>query len=142
MRALIAAAVLAIVLVLVDSATPLTGLARFRETQISYRMIGSGAGRTEVWRTRVYTYEGDFVGTGAMTCTYIDRATSFRQCIGTYLLPLGKVNVAGAIVNRSTFELVVFQGTRFYAGVSGSAITRRYARRPPQSFITFYLVDQ
>jgi hypothetical protein len=117
-----------------------TGIARFRETQSSYRQVGQGAGRSEVWRTRVYTYEGKFVGTGVMSCVYIDTHTSSRQCLGTYLLPLGKISVAGAIVNRSAFELVVFQGTRYYADARGTSIIRRYSRRPPQSFVTFYLV--
>ncbi len=140
MRATLAfTAVAGVMLLLAGDALSVQGIGRFRESQISYRELGSGAGRTEVWRTRVYTYRGEFVGTGALTCTFIDSRTSFRQCIGTYVLPLGKISVAGAIINRSAFEMVVFAGTRYYAGSTGIVITRRFSRTPPQSFITFYL---
>ena len=134
---------LALLLVLADRAVStngVTGIGRFRETQVSGRTVGTGSGAIEVWRTRVYTYRGQTVGTGALTCIYVDNHTSFRQCTGTYLLPLGKIIVAGDVTNRGAFELAVIQGTRFYAGSHGTALFRLYAKHPAQSFVTFYLI--
>lgn len=145
MRRLIAIAIVAgfglgVLLVLADRANSVTGIGRFRETQISHRIIGTGAGAIEVWRTRVYTYSGTVVGTGAFACTFIDRHTSVRQCTGTYLLPLGKLIIAGEMFNRGGVELAVVAGTRFYSGSHGSAVFHLYAKQPPQSFLTFYLI--
>jgi hypothetical protein len=137
-RLVVAAVSLAIMLLLPSSASSVVGIAKFRERQISHRIIGQGAGRIEVWRTRVYTLPGKFVGTGVMTCIYVDHHSSHRHCTGSYLLPLGTVIVSGSFTFRAAFEIFVLTGDRFYEDTNGTMIVRRFAKVPPQSFITFY----
>lgn len=117
------------------------GPAEFRETQVSYRLIGQGAGRTEVWRTRIYTLKkGQFVGTGVTACIFADAHSSLRQCASTYRLPLGKVSTFGTIFTRSGYKVSIFTGSDFYEKAEGTAIVRRFGIKPYQNWLTFYFV--
>jgi hypothetical protein len=121
-------------------ANSVVGIGKFRETNVSHKVSGQGAGSTEVLRGRIYTYSGQFVGTNAATCSFVDEHTSFRQCVTTYLLPLGKIIAIGSFASRAGFEMIILGGTRYYANASGTVVTRRIGDNGgSDSFLTFYI---
>jgi len=113
------------------------GVARFRETQITHAVSGDLAASVETWRTRVWlAHKNQVVGTGALACIRLDDHTSIKECMGTYILPRGRIQVAGEIISRAAFQLTIVGGTGVYAGSKGTAI---FAGLPRLAVITFYL---
>jgi hypothetical protein len=114
-----------------------TGVSRFRETEISHFRNGVFPGATEVWRTRVWLLKKfQSIGTGVIVCTHVDLHTDIRECNGTYILPRGRIQVAGEIITRNSFQLTIIGGTGFYTGVGGTAI---FAGLPNPAAVTFFL---
>ncbi len=99
------------------------GVARFRETPITRATNGDHAGAVDVWRTRVWLLKKpQTVGTGAITCIRVDAHTYIRECQGTYILPRGRIQVAGEIITRAAFQLTVVGGTGVYISIGGVAV--------------------
>ncbi len=110
------------------------GVARFREIQITHAAAGDYAGAVEVWRTRVLLqHRAQTVGTGAIACTRIDSYTSVRECNGTYILPRGRIQVAGEIITRAAFQLTIVGGTGVYGAAGGVMVVLR------PGVVTFFL---
>lgn len=117
------------------SAKTINGIARFREVEVAHVYASPG----ESWRTRVFLFHSPkLVGTGAFACMHVDRNTSIRECSGTYILPQGRIQLAGSIVKRASFLLLIVGGSGIYAGASGTAIVSQIASSPRQAFLTFY----
>jgi len=138
MRLAVTVAIAAIIAVffLPGSATPL-GVSRFRETQVTYFDRGNVPGDTEIWRTRVWLqHKFQTVGTGAIACINIDVRSDVRECQGTYVLPRGRIQVAGQIITRRSFQLTIVGGTGVYTGVGGTAI---FTGLPNPAEVIFYL---
>jgi hypothetical protein len=134
MRRLLILAVL-VALILPGAAPALTGISRFRTTESAH--VGTGA--LEIWRVRILLVrESQTIGSGIIACI---RFRNVRQCIGTYVLPSGRVTVQGQyIANRERLTLTITGGTGSYAGVKGVAISSQIACCPRQAFLTFYFV--
>ncbi len=96
------------------------GVARFRETQVTHISTGVHAGATEVWRTEVWLLQKDqAVGTGVIACIRADRNTSIRECSGTYILPRGRIQLAGEIISHDSYLLSVVGGSGVYGAAGG-----------------------
>lgn len=79
----------------------------------------------ETWRTQVLLpNKNRIVGTGAWVCTFVDAHTSIRECMATYILPRGRVQIAGEVIDRSAFLLSIIGGTGAYSGALGVAVFR------------------
>lgn len=112
------------------------GVARFREVEATHQDGIRSAGNVETWRTRVLlTGKNKIVGTGALACIQIDDLTSVRQCTGTYILPRGRIQVSGQIINRRSFQMTIVGGTGVYTGAGGTAVFIG----GPTALITFFL---
>lgn len=127
----------ALLLASLGGASSNLGVARFGEQQVSHAVTGFKPGDVEVWRTQVVVLKrSKVIGTGAFACIYIDFHTSVRECQGTYILPRGRIQVAGEIISRSSFQLTIVGGTGVYTGVGGTAVFRG---SETAHIITFYL---
>lgn len=136
MRGAVAAALVLCTLALPGAQAAL-GIARFRETPITHVVHGFGAGHVEAWRTRVWLlHRQQPVGTGAIACIYVDTHTDVRECTGTYILPRGRIQVAGEIITRSAYQMTIVGGTGYYTGAHGVAIA---SGLPLLGVVTFYL---
>ena len=133
----IAAVVVAALALTSSSSSETQGVARFRETQISHALTGDAAASVEVWRTRVWLVtRQQAVGTGAIACVRVDNNTSTRECHGTYILPRGRIQVVGEILNRAAFQLSIVGGTGIYVAGGGVAV---FAGLKNPALITFFL---
>ena len=70
---------------------------------------------------------GNVVGWGNTICTRLGNGSS--QCMGTFVLPRGKVSVAGTRHGPAFFVLSITGGTGRYNGWSGTLIGRQIAYR-------------
>jgi len=128
--------IIAVALMIISPATP-TGVSRFRETQITHFSYGNYPGTAEVWRTRVWLLNKlQAVGTGAMACVYVDLHTDIRECNGTYIFPRGRIQVAGEIITRASFQLTIIGGTGVYSSAGGTAI---FSGLPNPALITLFI---
>jgi len=115
-----------------------SGVARFREREVAHYV--SPSTRLETWRTQVFLlHRSRLAGTGALVCVSVDTNTTVRECQGTYDLPLGRVQVAGEVIVRSSFELTIVGGTGIYEDARGVVQVSQYAPTPRRAFVTFYL---
>lgn len=120
---LAAAVTIAMLLPTTPAASEAKGVAHFREVEVSHSVLGDFAGATETWRTRVLLRTvQQAVGTGAVTCVRVEELTSARECVATYILPRGRIQLAGEIVTRSAYQLTITGGTGIYAAAGGVAI--------------------
>lgn len=108
--------------------------AEFNETEV-HRFVGH---ESETWRTRVYTRQGKFAGSGVVACVPTSSADSLQQCTGTYQLPRGRVAVQGLLTSRAGFNLVVVGGTDAYLGARGSMVVVQTQTTPRHSRLTFF----
>ncbi len=109
------------------------GVARFRETPVTH--ISSGV--IEAWRTQVWLpQEQQTVGTGVLACIRVDYYTDIRECNGTYILPRGRVQVAGEIITRAAYQLTIVGGSGVYVSTGGVAV---FVRLEGVTTIVFYL---
>lgn len=110
-----------------------TGIAYFREKQVTYTNQGNMPGGTAVWHTKVLLpHKQSTVGDGRIACIAIDYSST-KECFGTYILPLGRIKVQGEISNREHFQMAIVGGTGVYTGNGG------VAQFSDMSVITFYL---
>ncbi len=125
--AVVAVTALAVVAVVHADVNPKSpGVARFRETQVSHAVEGVHAGATETWRTQVWLLKKDqAVGTGLIACIKADRNTSIRECVGTYILPRGRIQIAGEIISHDAYQLSVIGGTGVYGAAGGVMVVLR-----------------
>jgi hypothetical protein len=113
------------------------GVARFRSVQISRATQGSGAASVEAWRTRVLLqYQNKTVGTGAWACVYVDKSTSVRECQATYILPRGRIQLAGEILSSASYQMTIVGGTGVYNDAGGVAV---FVGPVSNRIVTFYL---
>ncbi len=97
-----------------------TGVARFRQTVAVYESQGTYPGANEVWRTTVMLRNRpQTVGSGGIACVHV--TATVRECVGTFVLPLGRIQVTGEIVDRHVYQLAIVGGLGSYAGASGVA---------------------
>lgn len=109
------------------------GVARFRETSVTH--IRSGV--AEAWRTRVWLpREQQTVGTGVLACMRVDAYTDIRECSGTYILPRGRIQLAGEIITRAAYQLTIVGGSGIYISTGGVAV---FERLKDVTSIVFYL---
>ncbi len=102
------------------------GVARFRETQVTHAFTGVYAGATETWRTQVWLLKKDqAVGTGLIACIKADRNTTIRECVGTYILPRGRIQLAGEIISHNAYQLSIIGGTGVYGAAGGVMVVLR-----------------
>lgn len=120
---------------LVQGANPSSpGVARFRETVVAHQLSGVRAGATETWRTQVWLLHTDqAVGTGLIACIRADTDTTIRECDGTYVLPRGRIQVAGQVIDRTAFQLSVVGGSGVYGGAGGVMFVL------PPGLVSFFL---
>lgn len=130
--ALAVAALLALVLLAPSGAQ--ISQAIFNETEVK-RTVGD---ESDTWRTRVYTRSGKFAGTGVIACVPTSQFDSIQQCNGTYLLPRGRVAVAGLVSSRTGFNLVIVGGTDTYLGAKGNMVATQQSSVPRKSSLTFF----
>jgi hypothetical protein len=123
------------------SASDNTGIARFREIERTHTEFGEFAGSTETWRTTVLLRASGskVVGNGLMACTRIETLSPARECMGTYRLPEGSIQVAGVFSSRTQFTLLITGATGVYEGKPGTVTVSTIAVGPRQAFVTFYL---
>lgn len=97
---------------------PSSGIARFRQTQVSHTNQGDFPGATEVWQERVrLLHRAVVAGTGSIACIHVTAKTS--QCFGSYILPLGRIKVLGEFFGRSSYTLAIVGGIGAYTGATG-----------------------
>lgn len=108
--------------------------AEFNETEIRHA-VGH---ESETWRTRVYTRQGKFAGSGVIACVPTSTADSLQECTGVYILPRGSVAVQGGITSRGGFVLIVVGGTDAYLGVRGLAVVKETQKTPRHARLTFF----
>ncbi len=105
---------------------PGRGVARFRETPVTYVSAGGGAAKAEAWRTQVWLLtEQKIAGTGVIACIRVDAYTDIRECSGTYILPRGRIQVAGEIITRASYQLTIVGGTGVYIATGGVAVFKQ-----------------
>lgn len=115
----------------------LPGVARFRETQITHVSKGEGAGAIEVWRTRIWLLKKpQTIGTGLIACIRADNHTDIQECQSTYVLPRGRIQLAGEIITRVAFQLTIVGGTGVYNGAGGVGV---FTGLPNPAAVTFFL---
>lgn len=135
-----AAGLILVALVSADTGNAPSGIARFREAEISHAVLGDYAGAVETWRSRVYLlHRQQVVGTGVIACIRADGNTTIRECQGTFILPRGRIQVAGEIITRGAYQLVVVGGTGIYTGTTGVLTVQGTAPEPRQALVTFFL---
>jgi hypothetical protein len=84
------------------------------------RISGAGVGRHRMEKYRLWNRSITSVpiGNGALVCTYLGDHRSF--CTGQFIMPLGKLAVAGTRRQVYRAFLVVTGGTRAYYGAGGT----------------------
>lgn len=104
------------------------GVARFREVETT-RLIRYQVGSLSVWTTKILLLKNNTnVGFALYACAKI-RVRS--ECKATYVLPRGKIQVAGDVLSRGHAQMLILGGTGAYDKAHGIVqITR--------PFVTFY----
>jgi hypothetical protein len=77
------------------------------------------------------------IGHSDIVCTYTGNRS--RQCSGTYVLPRGKIVVAGSLRYWEFYRLAIVGGTDLYDNVRGSMSATLYARDPRKEILIFRL---
>ena len=146
-RAMVAAAVAAIATgaLVARSGGAGTGPAviRITDLQVEYRRVDAGAsgrvGDVELLRQQLYNrrISPRPIGSAYLLCTFLDRRA--RQCNGTYVLPKGKIVVAGALDSRLLYEAAIVGGTGLYDNARGALTVTATALRPRRNVLLFRL---
>jgi len=112
-----------LVVFLATSASPestTSGVAYFRQNTTLFAAQGAYPGAMEVRHVTVLLlHQPKTVGTGGLACTHITAAV--RECIGTYVLPLGRIQVEGETRSSTVYQLAIVGGLGSYAGAGGVA---------------------
>ena len=119
-------------------------LIRITGTQTRYARVdlatrGTSAGDAEFIRQALFNRRitTKSIGRSELVCTFT--FGNQRTCRGTYILPRGKLMVAGAIANREIYELAIVGGTGLYNNARGTFTAIRTALRPRREFLIFRL---
>jgi hypothetical protein len=124
-----------------------TGPATIRITDRLLALTGVDVGRNgrspgdmEISRHRLFdrTRARNVIGRAELVCTFVDRRRS-RSCRGTFILPRGKLMVAGVLQYRQFFVFAVTGGTGLYDNARGTLTVTRTARRPVRDLVVFRL---
>ena len=124
-----------------------TGPATIRVTdrELSVVRVDVGRRRTspgdmEIIRHRLFDRTGqpNVIGRAELVCTFVDARRS-RSCRGTYILPRGKIMVAGPLQYRQFYVLAVTGGTGLYDNARGTLSVTRTARRPVRDLVVVRL---
>ena len=129
------------------SATALTGpgVVRITGTQLSYSVVdngrrGTSPGDVEITQYRLFNkrVRNKPIGHAQLVCVIVSQ--SFRNCVGTYFLPAGKMTVSGALQFRALYDMAVTGGTGLYNNVRGTLVVTRRHRNPNTDLLLFRLV--
>lgn len=132
---LLAVAILAALAVAADSGTP-TGRIHLVGTLTEYHIIRLDPLDKEAWNFSLASSraKGKKFGYAILTCTYVSVKSSIRECVGTFSLPTGKLQVGGSFLYPSLFELAVTGSTGGYVAAGGTLT----ARLLPKSRTTYW----
>ncbi len=118
---------------------------RITDRQLSVVRVDIGARRTspgdvEIVRHRLFerARPRNVIGRAELVCTFVDAKRS-RACRGTYILPRGKIMVAGSLQYRQFYVLAVTGGTGLYDNARGTLSVTRTARRPVRDLVVVRL---
>ena len=121
------------------------GTIRITAREIGLSVVDRGApgrGPGDVILIRQFLYNKAIkkapIGHSDLVCTYTGSKT--RQCSGTYVLPRGKIVVAGSLQYREFYKLAVIGGTEIYDNVQGTLTATKYSLRPRRELLIFRLV--
>ena|SRR5436190_4385674 len=91
-----------------------------KHTHVDLGTSGPGAGDVDFYRERIYNKRitPHPIGHSDVTCT--STGTGSSSCLGTYLLPKGKLVVGGVIASHRAYVLAVLGGTGLYDNARGS----------------------
>jgi len=91
-----------------------------KHTHVDLGAKGPGAGDVDFYREHIYNKRitPRPIGHSDVTCT--STGSGSTSCLGTYLLPKGKIVVGGVIASHRAFVLAVLGGTGLYDNVRGS----------------------
>jgi hypothetical protein len=138
-----AAAVTAVVVARSGGATTGPGQIRITDMQVEYKRVFAGGsdrlGEMEVIRQRLYnpSISTRPIGRAYLLCTFMNSRS--RQCSATYLLPKGKIVVAGALDSRLFYELAVVGGTGLYDNARGTLTVTSTGLKPRRDVLLFRL---
>ena len=145
LSALVAIALLA--LTSWPTAYALTGPAVIRVTASEVRRVridlgrrGLTAGDVEVTRRLLFNKRitPKPIGHGEIVCTFTGGIS--RSCAGTFVLPRGKIVVAGTMLHKELFQLAVIGGTDIYTSVRGTLTVTSLPGKPRSDLLLFRLV--
>lgn len=94
-------------------------------------------GRTVVLK-EIRDRHGDTVGEAETVCVPVRRRSA--QCIGTFILPKGKIMVAGTRRSQEFFVFAVTGGTGVYLAAGGELAGRTFDTNPRRERLLFSLV--
>ncbi len=121
------------------------GIIRITDREIAFSRIdlgrrGRSTGDIEITRRLLFNkrIRPQAIGRSEMVCTVVGGTS--RQCNGTYVLPAGKIVVAGEMRYRQFFQLAVTGGTGLYNNVRGTLTVTSLGRRPRRDLVFFRLV--
>jgi hypothetical protein len=121
------------------------GIIRITDREIAFSRIDVGRpGRTpgdiEITRRLLFNkrIRPQAIGRSEIVCTVVGGTS--RYCDGTYVLPAGKIVVAGEMRYRQFFQLAVIGGTGLYNNVRGTLTVTSLGRRPRRDLVFFRLV--
>jgi hypothetical protein len=114
-----------------------------RETAFSTVDVGPrgrSPGDVEITRRLLFNrrIRSKAIGRAEIVCTVMTR--NARHCTGTYVLPAGKIAVAGEMLYRQFFQLAVTGGTGVYNNVRGTLTVTSLGRNPRRDVVFFRLV--
>jgi len=91
-----------------------------KHTHVDLGKKGPGAGDVDFYRELIYNKRitQQPIGHSDVTCT--STGSGSTNCMGTYLLPRGKIVVGGVIGSHQAYVLAVLGGTGLYDNVRGS----------------------
>ena len=118
---------------------------RITDRQLTQKRVdlgprGTSAGDLEIVRHRLFdrTSAKNVIGRAELVCTFVDNRRS-RSCRGTYILPRGKIVVAGSIQYHQFYVLAVTGGTGLFDNARGTLTVTRTARRPVRDLVVIRL---
>lgn len=80
---------------------------------------------------------GDTIGWGNTVC--FDLGISSVQCVGTFVLPKGKIMVAGTRHSQQYFVFAIVGGTGIYTGAGGTLVGNLISEFPRTERLVFEL---
>jgi len=84
-----------------------------------------GSTETWYWSLKSIRRRAGAFGYAVMACISVSRKTTLRQCTGTFVLPRGRLSIAGTFLYDSIFMLAVTGGTADYTKASGVLSARQ-----------------